>query len=338
MPDNLYHKQQSINIIASILCPIIRSNGVVMVVSLSLQWEEDELREFELLEQAAAEISLLSKAPHTSTHHTLPTHHTLQWIPPPHYQSSTQQSVPIIQQEEKIETSLPFTVRMEEETPVDDSDNELDDTLRATPPPTTSLAAGIDFNDEESWDSFSKPSPERRPLNQSSDETQSSIENCEEVVKTISDHSDRELDRFVTSRESVETGSVATAPVLSDSFSMAIPQPLPQALASVPLLVNPIDKPIPPPSRLLSKLFPALRKETVKGPSPLSKAPSPVQSVDSDSGKESSLSSATSLLGEELRLKLAQLETEIERYRAENGRLETLRREREKVSASVSFI
>ena len=52
--------------------------------------------------------------------------------------------------------------------------------------------------------------------------------------------------------------------------------------------------------------------------------------MDGDSGKGSSLSSA-SLLGDELRVKLCQLETEIERYRAENGKLERLRREREEV-------
>lgn len=101
---------------------------------------------------------------------------------------------------------------------------------------------------------------------------------------------------------------------------------------------------LPPPSALISKLFPALRKERVEvkqlvpllvketeASTALVKAPSPTISLGGESGKGSSLSSTSSLLGDELRLKLCQLETEIERYRTENALLERLRKEKEEV-------
>lgn len=305
-----------------------------------LQWEEDELREFELLEEAAAELSLLSKTD-TSTHHTPPTPqapNALQWFPPTHKQTSTQQNTPSIENVD-IESSLPFTVRYEGESPTGKSDDELDDTLIATPP-HTSLAAGIDFNDEESWDSFSKPSPERQPLNPSSNEVHSSMESLTAKPPIASDSSESEVNEFAISRRPFANRLISTAPTISDSMSKKVfshPSSHPETSVSVTSVLsgNTSDRPIPPPSHLISKLFPALRKETVKPAPQLTKAPSPAHSVDSDSGKDSSLSSATSLLGEELRLKLAQLETEIGRYRTENGRLEALRREREEVSVCL---
>ena len=106
---------------------------------------------------------------------------------------------------------------------------------------------------------------------------------------------------------------------------------------------------LPPPSALVAKLFPALRKE--KRPLELSvdsgkaksgqlasphgeEVPSPTSSAGGDSGKGSlgTGSTATSLMNEELRTKLCLLETEIERFKSENTALEKLRREKEEVS------
>jgi hypothetical protein len=65
------------------------------------------------------------------------------------------------------------------------------------------------------------------------------------------------------------------------------------------------------------------------------KTPSPTSSAGGDSGKGSLAagSSATSVMNEELRRKLCQLETEIERFKSENASLERLRKEKEEVSS-----
>ena len=109
---------------------------------------------------------------------------------------------------------------------------------------------------------------------------------------------------------------------------------------------------LPPPSALVAKLFPALKKDKrphnlmavnskPSSPKPahaqsphVDKTPSPTSSAGGDSGKGSLAagSSATSVMNEELRRKLCQLETEIERFKSENAALEKLRKEKEEVS------
>ena len=106
---------------------------------------------------------------------------------------------------------------------------------------------------------------------------------------------------------------------------------------------------LPPPSALVARLFPALRKE--KRPLDLTvnpkkrtpgqvedKVPSPTSSVGGDSGKGSMAagSSAASVMNEELRSKLCLLETEIERFKSENASLEKLRKEKEEVNENRS--
>ncbi len=260
--------------------------------------------------------------------------------------------------DEEIDTSLPFTYPRDEDDPVIESDNELDNTLRASPPPTTitSLAAGIDFNDEESWESFNKSSPERttlRPLDfpgereqylTSVDGSTEDLERCESSSLKVSGNSEHRFDDFAQPRGPVIiSGSIGqtTVPIVHASAPPEhhfYPRPSPR-IHDHPPSIDPSHKPIPPPSVLISKLFPALRKETVKL-LPILQTPSPSQSsVDSvDSGKESSLSSVSSVMGDELRMKLAQLQTEIERYRSENGRLERLRKDKEEVSVCVCTI
>ena len=67
------------------------------------------------------------------------------------------------------------------------------------------------------------------------------------------------------------------------------------------------------------------------------KTPSPTSSAGGDSGKGSLAagSLATSVMNEELRRKLCQLETEIERFKSENAALERLRKEKEEVSYTL---
>ena len=108
---------------------------------------------------------------------------------------------------------------------------------------------------------------------------------------------------------------------------------------------------LPPPSALVAKLFPALKKDKrphnitavnskppskpTRAQSPhIDKIPSPTSSAGGDSGKGSLAagSSATSVMNEELRRKLCLLETEIERFKSENAALEKLRKEKEEVS------
>ena len=117
------------------------------------------------------------------------------------------------------------------------------------------------------------------------------------------------------------------------------------SLLSIPLTQ------LPPPSALVAKLFPALRKDkrpqdlTAVNSKPSSKSahvlsphvdktPSPTSSAGGDSGKGSLAagSSATSVINEELRRKLCLLETEIERFKSENATIEKLRKEKEEVS------
>ena len=144
---------------------------------------------------------------------------------------------------------------------------------------------------------------------------------------------------------SAPLGSRGTAS--SSLSSMESQATNPQQLSSISY-----QQQLPPPSVLVAKLFPALKKDErphdltavtskpsskpVRAQSPhvVDKTPSPTSSAGGDSGKGSLAagSSATSVMNEELRRKLCQLETEIERFKSENAALERLRKEKEEVS------
>ena len=413
-----------------------------VVLLCLLQSEEDELREFELLEQAAVEISLSQTSLLSHSHHPHAS------TPPTTSPLSPQQQDPFTQahlSQMNLHSSrtlphqphLPYDL-VDEDAPISEDDNELDDTLRATPPPSltpppSSLATGIEFNDEEAWESFTKPSPERGlgslDSNSPPHSRQDSVDGCEEqapLVFRVSEtntntweHSTRAntdggwyedkvstvsepklnpvtvlpsqhisdltsdpyspLSNYQHPPHSTEHTAIHHTPSVTTDHNPTVTightsthhapsvttehtsTQHPPSIATVhtstqhaPSIATEhastqhaftqhapsvtIDLPIPPPSSLISKLFPALRKECISEPhtkptahSTVTNTPSPPHSVDGDSGKESSLSSTSLLLGDELRLKLCQLETEIERYKTENGRLERLRREREEV-------
>ena len=440
----------------------------------SLQWEDDELREFELLELAAADMSSQNSVmshthtPHNSISHTShnpPATGQSQRLPSKHPADLSNLTSPTFQvqsqnvdshfnevqpEAEYSDSPLYFAGNQacysteDEDAPSFEGNNKLDETLKASTPPATSLAAGIDFNDEEVWESFSKPSPpgKLRGHHEPSDtETpdESTSESSTPLKQHLSDNENKEsLTHFsvrasnsvdsvehihwtgqqqsrpsehaqkVTSQKSAvlprssEASSLSrepstvfqscgestdTSPDNHSSTGLPLSQHSntfhPQGITrrsfhphqdtdhqtqlsssvagqgyilsedSNPHLdtAEPLVRPqLPPPSALISKLFPALRKEKVdsKKLTPLQvqgiakdasiaivKTPSPTMSLEGDSGKGSSLSSASSLLGDELRMKLCQLETEIERYRVENATLERLRREKEEVCVCV---
>ena len=145
---------------------------------------------------------------------------------------------------------------------------------------------------------------------------------------------------------SASQGSRGTASSSLSSMENQVTNP--QQLSSISC-----QQQLPPPSALVAKLFPALKKDKrphdltavsskpssskpVRAQSPhvVDKTPSPTSSAGGDSGKGSLAagSSATSVMNEELRRKLCQLETEIERFKSENAALERLRKEKEEVS------
>lgn len=145
------------------------------------------------------------------------------------------------------------------------------------------------------------------------------------VSGTVSIESKSAKSSLSNPSSSVETGISNTQQLVHDSHLQQIP---------------------PPPSALVAKLFPALRKEKrsldlskklnpTHAPLPhhADKTPSPTSSTGGDSGKGSlaAESTATSVMNEELRRKLCLLETEIERFKLENAALEKLRVEKEEV-------
>ena len=282
--------------------------------------------------------------------------------------------------------------------------DDLDETLKEP----TSLAAEVDFNDEEEWHSFSQGSPVAQ-------------------VRDGLDYSDSEVPNG--SMLSVEVGALWSSPIrreqLNDQGLPVFRSPLPSSMLSRSTANPEISKQhpsslttksstyhesssfeangsrgvprlhetrqpfsrnstsntsshgsvesevanaqqtshvrfqqLPPPSALVAKLFPSLRREkesaqtldlnlNSKKPKPaqvpapqLDKVPSPTSSIGGDSGKGSLAagSSATSMMNEELRKKLCLLETEIERFKSENAALEKLRMEKEEVSDRILLI
>ena len=248
---------------------------------------------------------------------------------------------------------------------------DLDETLKP------SLATDIDFNDEEVWESFNHGSPSTHSSQQSSAPTILATPERPLVAASWTSPVRREqLDHW---GKTVFSSPVAAAtlhgrdlPIPSHSNGKVSPvasmelinvtnsssgHPLP--VGTVPAFsifqrssdtAEDHTKPtlisnLPPPSALVSKLFPALRKEreeSRKQDLPDIKPPSAVKSISQsssyssiqDSGRDSMVSSAVPM-NEELRQKLCQLETEIERFRAENTALERLRMQKEQVATEV---
>ena len=358
----------------------------------SKQVESEELREFEMLEEAAnmsfsSQLSLFNDPPkhpsrrtvarkdHTNSRakgasSVIPSRITENLVP-----QSAMKLSPV------LTTYHPEPVSDDEQ----DKSEDLDETLKFSP----SLAKGMEFNDEEAWESFSHDSPQSRHRTESSgsdttlphhspyhgSEIWSSPVKKEllgrpagfavqhqavpqrDVARTFKDSPRRE--NYITA---IERSKVVAAPELHSSASS---QPIgSQVSEPAELGVHPhfhttelgsrssnssssssdgiesAHGTLPPPSALVSKLFPVLRRVEEQpntkargiseGHMPLFKSPSPLSSTEGDSGIRS-ISSTSIALSEDLKYKLTQLEEEIARYRSENASLEKLRKEREEV-------
>ena len=281
--------------------------------------------------------------------------------------------------------------------PLSDSscEEDLDETLKP------SLATGVEFNDEEAWESFNQGSPlagrgqqsvssgsvtpdgsvlgapwsspvkRERLDHQGRTVFSSPLPTATFYGSTAAEHAANDLSRGIRPSRSAETNDkILTAG--RESLSSASLQQNPSLSSSSATLLQswsttaetkPPDRPtksslahLPPPSALVSKLFPALRKEreeskkqalqqlhvtttATPGSSSLLRS---LSTTSQDSGRDSGRSSTPSppsssssvpvAMNEELRQKLCQLETEIERFRAENANLEKLRFQKEQVS------
>lgn len=166
-----------------------------------------------------------------------------------------------------------------------------------------SLAAGLVFSDEEEWESFSHGSPlPDQPRHQDGKDTPSPVKNEPHIISST---------------------PLSTTPP---------PQPQPQLTQADPSQFPPSGnnaEPPPPPSALAARLFPALRRERERVllqqkqerlPQPSSNETPPTVATPPRYPSEP-----------ELRDKLCELETEIERFRVMNSRLEQQRKEKEQV-------
>ena len=210
-----------------------------------------------------------------------------------------------------------------------ESDTDLDDTLKGSP----SLAKGVEFDDNEAWESISQEPPNFQLSRSHSQGSASSVTSSDGIFQSSSSPRHYGIPKALELEPESLTNHAC--------HQHLVEEPVTKESSSLP--------PPPPTSALVAKLFPALRKVEDKKPPPshlpesqenIVKAPSPVSSSGGDSGFSggcdgSRLNAAIPPMSvgisEELRQKLGQLEMEIERYRKENHNLETLRKEREQV-------
>ena len=348
-----------------------RSDSMPSPLHTHTQREEDELREFELLEQAAQEASFSSQSSlvsqtlnndslppptDTPTHPVLPGLETLKGETLESAISPLSTTTGLDLHSEGWSTPL--------STPPSPSLSPaevLDETLKALPDP------GIQFNDEEPWESFSLGSPRTHPspgmfsslsnrrdrhvssdlVSWSSPVRREQLDQCRQAVFTShlpASSINARPQGVPTQPATVADNTLHTACTLTQDSTSTTTAHI--YMENAP---RPSPSHLPPPSALVSKLFPALRRERedaqrqamidIVGPS----STSPVHSLSSASAEDSGQSTEDSGKGsmvslpasEELRQKLCQLETEIERFRAENAALQKLREEKEKVRDSV---
>lgn len=355
-----------------------------------LQLEKDELEEFELLEMAAEECSfssqcslvagILNKGNPLTSNPEIP--QPIAEVPQSLLENGTLPHIgavkpvkpvkPVCQSDEpgglnqnkngfgsnpEIATEDPFhnyPVR-NENTPTssppysaeeEDSNCSLDETLKP------SLAAGVVFSDEETWESFTHGSPaadkgQRTVLNGAATPERSTSwaspvkrEQLDQWGRTIfsSPLPASSLHHHDLSPKNIHPKELPTrSPPLLTATA--------QKFENHPQSSDPVLKPtlasLPPPSTLVSKLFPALRRDREESEkqalSQMVTMSSSTPTLSPVTTKEDRSPPASSPvvqvpMNEELKQKLCQLETEIERFRGENAALERLKREKEEVS------
>ena len=159
-----------------------------------------------------------------------------------------------------------------------------------------SLAAGVTFSDDEEWESFNH-----------------------ETLPT--DHTPSSQPRG----ESSGSPSPWSSPAKHDSSTPFPPSP-PHTLTEATPPPHTLTEATPPPSSLTAKLFPVLRQESQQ------KQPAQQKSVE----KKTTPPTATPpRYPSEVRERLVQLESEIERFQRLNSHLEQQAREKEEVCVCI---
>lgn len=191
---------------------------------------------------------------------------------------------------------------------------DLDNTLKGSP----SLAKGVEFDDDEAWDSFSQKQTDH-PLSRCNSQSSLSVASSDDTLPTSSSPAVKQS---------------------SPPFKTTILPPPPSS-ALVSRLFPALSKVEERPPRLVGATPRSEPPRQVES----GKATSPVSSAGEDSGfsgaseRGSEIASHSSVSGvgisEELKHKLSELEQEILRYRKENQDLEILRKEREQVKDSL---
>lgn len=399
-----------------IVCVLsMRSHATESRPSDILQLEEDELKEFELLEMAAEESLFSSQCslvegimnrsnPLTSNSEIpQPVEKVSQNLPARDgllvadaHKSVEQMGSSELRnytQCEELSPAVPNNHARNESTPHnspqypaaeddhDSTDGGLDETLKP------SLAAGVVFSDEEAWESFTHGSPvtlkgQKVVSSGTTTPEQATVciawtspvrrEQLDKLGRTVfssplpasSIHNPLPTNIHPKQQATLSPHLPTTTPPIPPSHgqSSGPTSPSPDQLlhrqyprdSTIPSLENHSQSKdtaqanLPPPSALVSKLFPALRKEReesrrqvippmVAASSRGLSAPTP-SSVTTQGDTGPSVPSPMVTMNEELKQKLCQLESEIERFRAENAALERLRREKEEVSIYVCIV
>ena len=231
----------------------------------------------------------------------------------------------------------------------EDSDCSLDETLKP------SLAAGVVFSDEEAWESFTHGSPaahagQRTVLNGAATPERGTSwaspvkrEQLDQWGRTVFSSAlpASSLHHHNPSPENVHMKELPAVSPPLPAVAMQKFDNHPQSSDPVPMSTL---ASLPPPSALVSKLFPALRREREEsGKQGLSQMVTTSRSTPTSNPvlmQEDRSPSVPSPvvqvpMNEELKQKLCQLEIEIERFRGENAALERLKREKEEVSINL---
>ena len=217
-----------------------------------------------------------------------------------------------------------------------DEQRDLDSTLKPLP-----LTAAGEFSDEEAWESSTCGTPIRpTSLSRSSSSSSCSSSACSSERASPSPTVAALQERFPLQapapvrKVKVLPGSPLVVGPLSNHSSLRTYQPLkPEASHVIP------DPVLPPPSALVDKLFPSLKKGRLPR-QPVGTVEQTPQGPVESRGAAVSSAGVPSLAGDDggfgdqvrqVREKLVQLENEIEWYKSRNTALERLRVEREKV-------
>ena len=216
----------------------------------------------------------------------------------------------------------------------EESDKEMDKTLTPSQAKVDevlgefkgqSLAVGVVFSDDEEWNSFSHGSPRQRgpspltsPVKQREDQVVSST-----PITTSPTHHSPPSQAYPTHHSPPSQAH----PTHHSPPSQAHPTHQSPPSQHHPPLAK--DEAPPPPSALAARLFPALRRERERVmqqqrqqtlPRPIEEQTTPTVATPPRYPSEA-----------EVRERLCQLETEIERFRTLNSKLEQQNKEKEKV-------